>query len=122
MRAARVTGRAIVMACGCWVTATAAAGAQDMSSRAAEIAGGGGRLIGQAMACGVSHDRLQRTGTLLMERFRAAAADAEERSYALELYTRSTLMGGQLQKDGMGDPCPTVIDAFDVLERQLGPG
>ena len=81
--------------------------------------GVGGRIIGQAMVCGVSRDRLQQTGTRLLERMTAAAADANERSYVIDLYTQATMIGGQMQKEGNGDPCPAVHDAFDGLERQL---
>ena len=80
---------ATVIACGCWVTITA--NAQDMS-RAATLAGSGGRVMGQAFVCGVSRDRLQQTGTRLLERMTAAAADANERSYVVELYTQATMI------------------------------
>ena len=114
----RVVGWVTVITCGCWVNITAAA--QDLSSRAATIAGHGGRIIGQAMVCGVSRDRLQQVGVSLMNRIVAAAVNADQRSYAIELYSQATLAGGQLQKDGRGDPCSEVEAAFDTLERQVG--
>ena len=116
---ARVTGWATVITCGCWLTITA--NAQDMS-RARTIAGVGGRIIGQAMVCGVSRDRLEQTGARVMDRMTAAAADANERSYVIDLYMQASLAGALKQKEGTGDPCPEVHDAFDGLERQLSPG
>ena len=83
------------------------------------IAGVSGRIIGQALVCGVERSRLEAAGAKAMTIFSQRAKSADERRSAMDLYMTATAVGADNQKNGRGDSCSTVRSAFADFERQL---
>jgi hypothetical protein len=100
------------------VVAVPAAG--QTGSRAKDVAGNAGRIIGAAQICGVEYSRLDATMKAAFRSIESLASSADERVDALLLYSAARAAGAVEQRGpNPRETCGTVRGSFRGIERLL---